>query len=116
MGSLNLSTKKDYYSDSGGKVKDFFIGLGILYGIYLAFNIVSQSILELIYFVIPYSSSFFGINQFFIYAIIPLVIAILIERKYFKERRYVRIGMISAVVIPIIIFGACLSIFLATWG
>jgi hypothetical protein len=104
--------KLDYYTSSGKKVGDFFIGfLGIW-----AINFVFGSLLSLSssFFSEIYSSfSFFGISAWFIGLAVDIVLVIL-AFKY--GRRFIAIGILATFLIPLLILGACFLVFLGSSG
>lgn len=98
----------DYYTSTGRKIGDFFIGfIGILIALFICImlpNLLSRLLYENSGSISPELLPFF-------YIILPLVLivsGIVISNHY--NRRYILIGIISGIIIPLLVFGACLLI------
>jgi len=102
-----------YYDTEGKRVKDFFLGfiLSIVIGVFVYF--VFGTILgQLLYYLGAskiYSSGFFSS---LLSTILPILLGgILGTVLAFKRgRRYIGIGIICAIVLPLLFFGACLIV------
>jgi hypothetical protein len=102
-----------YATGKYSKVGDFFIGFGIAYGIGVVVSLVWAMLASGILRFFP-----FGVSLFSVY-IIPFALeiggCIFIYKKYFSGRRLVKIGMIVAILLPILfialLFGMCMIAF-----
>jgi len=106
--SVTKDEKQDFYANnSGRKVGDFclgFFGLPIIGGLVMSLSWILTEFLEF-----SFISWFFNVlyTALLVWAIIYVVK---------KKRRYVWIGLLSAIVIPLLFFGACLWIMMnSTW-
>lgn len=116
MEEANISS--DYYSNRPGKaVLDFCLGffgiwiigyLGnmILMFIYRLFFLASNNINSIL-------SSGLVLGSSLIFWILLAIAAIVVSKN--KGRRYIGIGIISSVIVPLLFFGACLILFAAAW-
>lgn len=106
-----MAKREDYYETTGQKTKDFLLGF---FGIWLMGAILT-GIFYLIFLAFPNSIISFGLSSLF--SLIELILAIggII---YFRRigRRYIAIGIITSIVLPILIFGACLAVLFAGGG
>jgi len=97
-----------YYDTSGKKVGDFligFFGIWVLNSIFVAIN-------SLIFggFSGPsFSGSIGMLTSVFPSLILDIVLIVYFLK--FSERKYIGIGMLNSVVLPLLIFGACLLVF-----
>jgi len=91
--------KNDYYTTTSRKVLDFIVGFfGIItVGIAWSFfgNLLSM---------IPG----FGVFGSVYMLLIPLFSIAAVVASFVLKRRYIAIGMISAMLIPLLVFGACI--------
>jgi len=117
---LDSSTPNPNSSKKHGSIVDFFIGFGMVYGI----GAILGGLLALAGIIIggvgdsyvfnPLSMFFGGLFSIFGIAniVIPLIAALILARKYFPNRKMVRVGAWVAFILPIllvlIMFGACL--------
>lgn len=92
---MNKQSQPDYYQDKHNRKKDTF--LGIFSGItYIVFFFLLAGSLR--------ANAWLGFLGLIIY-----IIAVSIS--FFNKRRYIGIGLISVVVIPLVIFGGCMLLF-----
>lgn len=114
-----ITEKGDIYaSEEYSKVKDFFIGVGI----YLLISAILGAIVGIFSLVMSSISDSGNLMTNIVYNLIgslaivlwvgPIIISIIIAKKYFPNRRLVRVGAWVAFLIPILLlfllFGACL--------
>jgi len=107
----NTQNHLDYYQTTTIKVIDFFIGFflnifiaAIHYGSYwLMYLILDELNLD---------------RNDILIAIIPVLLAILLivieyklTKNFFKKRRYLAIGMLSALILPLLVTGFCSMVF-----
>lgn len=123
--SENELFENDVYSrGEHNKLVDFFIGFGMCYGFGVILGLISFiPVLIISGISTPINSNFivsglftagvvpiFGIAGF----VLPLICTLLVAKKYFSERRLVRVGAWVAFVLPLLaillFFGACLII------
>jgi len=100
----------DYYESGGSKVGDFFIGVGIYLGIYLVF----QGLSSLMGVLLGSKLGSFNFNFILPLGVLSLaglvlapVISFILYKKYFLERKYVKYGMITLLVMeltPVVLF------------
>jgi len=89
---------EDYYTTTGKKVGDFGKGFFLNIGI----GIVASLLVS--YLSIITSISIIGT----IISILFFVMDVFLIIRFFKEnRRYIAIGMLSSLIIPLLLFGAC---------
>lgn len=98
---------EDYYIDNDKKIKDYYKGF---LGVFAVFSLTAFIIQfrGLFYF---YSPLVEDSSLLFIISLLELIVLIVIIVIAFKKnRRYIGIGMISALLIPLLIVGACLGV------
>jgi hypothetical protein len=95
----------DYYTNGRRRVFDFLIGffgpglIGyVLYALYMLLLSPSYP---------SYASNQFQVWAFIVAAILYLIVMIV---PFKLGRRYIAVGAIAAVVVPLLIFGACLLV------
>lgn len=112
-----VSEQEDVYaSGKHNKVTDFFIGFGIYIGISLVLGLLT-SLIGLVAYSFSNSDVIVNIFPFFggmfsiISWIVSLVVALIIAKKVFTDRRLVRVGVWIGFLMPIlamaILLGAC---------
>ena len=114
-----ITEKKDVYvSGEESKVKDFFIGVGFYLLISAILGIFGGSFVFLMR--AAFSSSNLITNLVFnligslamLIWVVPIITSLIIAKKYFPERRLVRVGAWVAFLLPVLLFlllfGACL--------
>jgi len=110
-----LQEEDAYASGKRNKVGDFFIGFGLFWGLYIifslfvyAFSFLSLKIIDSQTFIL---GNFFPILISGLLTILSSILAYLI---FFRGRRLVMMGMITALVLPLlfvaVLLGACLII------
>lgn len=107
---IGLDRNEDYASGKHSKGADFFIGVGIVYGVGFILSLILGGFLFFILRV--FSMPIFSISLVYpLPVILEIAACILIYKKYFKGRRLVKTGMWVAVLIPlitgIIMLGMC---------
>jgi predicted permease len=92
-----------YYTTTGRKVVDFLIGF---FGLIIFGSILSTILLSTVW-----RQGLSGLNALFM-PFIQLVYGIPLAVYFFKfnKRRYIGIGLIIALVVPLLFFGSCLLI------
>lgn len=85
----------DYYDTPAKKVGDFFVGF------------LGNLMLGVIFFYVFSFLMQYFYNLFPILLGIVIVIEILPLMYFFKTRRYIAIGMLSAIALPLLVFGFC---------
>ena len=100
-----MSANGYVYKDSLGKVVDFFLGifLNICIGIvYFCLSLLSYGI-----------SSIVNNSSLQIITIILIIVLVCVEwgffRYFFKGRRYIAIGMLACILVPLLLFGLCVA-------
>jgi len=113
--SQEFVEKEDYYTSTGRKVGDFCIGF---FGTGIALQIISGVFFLFVTFI-------FGNNpdQSLIYLTLLLSIIILLALyilgiviAFKKGRRFIGIGIISTILVPLLLFGACIILFAGLSG
>jgi len=101
------SSKTDYYWNAEGRrIADFCLGLFGSYILVVAMFIFSTGLFS----VMEFSIAFVQLMEILM-TIIPLIFLIaMIVLSFSKGRRYIGIGIISSVVLPLLLFGACLIV------
>jgi hypothetical protein len=120
----SIIQQQDYYQDdTSRKIGDFFMGFGMCYGITLVLGVICSLLGYLIIFIISKNPGnplrIFNIGILWIPNIGGLIASIIISvgiyKKYFKTRRFVKMGMITGAVIliliPLLLLGACFIAF-----
>lgn len=103
-----VSGTTDYYITHGRKIGDFFIGFVGFYICILVLSPLLSIIIIPIFLLSSFLGSYFSIFIIgLLYLLIPLI-GIIVANKY--HRRYISIGIISAIIIPLLLFGACLVV------
>ena len=94
--------KGDYYAgDAGKKVLDFCLG-------FFAPGIAEMVLaVPLVFLSLMLNFEAFGL----FFHILILILAIFFFIKFRKTRRYISIGLLCSVLIPLLLFGACMIIF-----
>lgn len=98
------SAKQDYYDNAGKKVGDFAIGF---FGMWIL-NVVIYAV---VFFVMM--SLMMGAAGFTFLGIIGFIVIldiVLIFLAFYKGRRYIGIGAIVSVIVPLLIAGACVAV------
>ena len=99
--------KEDYYAgDTGKKVLDFCIGF-FAPGVILQF--LAMPVALLFSTLAGLSYGFMGFSYLAL-GIIFLFLGVLFFVKFRKTRRYISIGLLCSVIVPLILFGACMVI------
>jgi heme/copper-type cytochrome/quinol oxidase subunit 4 len=98
----NQSKKDEYYTSDGRRIGDFFIGF------------VGSIVLVLIaYIFTTFNRSFVSFGALSLFA--PLALLILASVvSGIQGRRYIAIGIVSAIIIPLLFFGACWIVIIGT--
>lgn len=104
---------EDYYQDKKKKRKDFLLGFLVSFGLAIIGFLLAWLIKDL--GMNDEWSSPEGPFSSLLMKIVGLVILVLLVgipeyiliKKYLKERRYIAIGMISGIIIPLLVVGAC---------
>ncbi len=109
----NKEISKDYYINTNKKVLDFLIGF---FGVYVAYVALSFLINVISFPIISYfesiGSDFLYSGFFFLSPIIILVFFLVSLWLAFKNnRRFIAFGLITALSLPLLAFGACFTIF-----
>jgi hypothetical protein len=108
---------EDYYLNRPRKIGDFFLGyIGFMAIIFLSYAIVGFIPAILASEKINISSSFFGEILIYLFTtfftILPIIFFIFANIKTKKTRKYITKGvnfaLLTFVLIPVILFGACL--------
>ncbi len=100
---------EDYYQNKTQKRKDLLNG--VLHNLIVGVIVASLYFFILIFLGDPMESNTFG--KVFRIAIVGLgvigvfIYEFIVIRKHLKGRRYIAIGMIIAIVLPLLAFGAC---------
>jgi hypothetical protein len=107
-----------YEGGKYSKTGDFFIGLGIFVGLGAVFGFLSQLVVFLISgfggssLTYSYPLELFITLLFAACIILQFVLPFILANKYFSERRFVRMGIITCIVIigliPFLLFGWCI--------
>ncbi len=107
---------EDYYDNTTKKANDFFVGffgtlLGAgavwyLYGMF--FLMVDKFLTDSIYS--DFSNNFYTGFNYFIIIILLILFGFLIKYFFKNKRHFIVFGMITAVTIPLLAFGACFTI------
>ncbi len=111
--------KDVYESKERNKTTDFWIGFGICWGV--ASLLSSVAIVPIVFLgaIMSALSIIFPIILIALVIFAPIITTLIIARKYFPERRMVRvgawIGWIAPMLLIAIVFGACLMAFNNTW-
>lgn len=92
------------YKDDSEKTTDFVKGLGLGFLILLAMIVISTISLLLLD---EYAASEVAPVSVIILALGQIIGVILIINRFFKTRRYIAIGMLSLLIIPLLILGTC---------
>ncbi len=117
-----ILSEDTYTSGKYSKVIDFFIGFGICYGIGAILGLLFMGVN---FFWISFGFGLFTLGLFpglftlglfpilgIFGFVVPLILTLVLAKKYFPNRRLVRVGAWIAFVLPIFIllllFGACL--------
>ena len=111
--SVEAEKKGDYYVDSGKKWTDFIIGFfapifvgAIFYSLVLVLNtigiIARRNIDEAV--------------SLFLAPLLLLLIIVSVIIAFTKKRRFLAIGILSALLLPLLAMGACTGVFLLTVG
>ena len=102
-----MSANGDVYKNSGEKVVDFFLGifLNIFIGIvYFSLSLLTYGVANAIHH-----------SSLQIITIILIIVLVCIEwailRRFFKGRRYIAIGMLACILVPLLLFGLCVASF-----
>jgi len=107
-----MQTEDVYSRGEHNKIADFFIGFGMYY--------IASIILSALIFPLQFLFSRIGSMNilmilsplYFLAWFIPLIVSLILARKYFPERRLVRVGIWVSFALPILLvillFGACL--------
>lgn len=92
----NSELKENYYTSTGKKVGDFFLGFfGVL---------ILNFILAFIFGFLFIFANLYWMNLF-----ISIAISLALIFLFFKKnRRFIAIGIIAMMLIPILVFGSCL--------
>jgi len=98
--------QNDYYGDNTGrKVGDFCMGF---FGPLILFQLLQT---PLLIFSSIFSSGMYTMFSSILIFVLALFLGIFFFIKFKKTRRYISMGIISSVVIPLILFGACWVLF-----
>ncbi len=101
---------EDNYTNTNQKVKDFFKGFFLNIGIGAIILVINFFTGAAIFESSPtLTTRIVGI-------IVPLVfipLEIFLLRRFFKEKRYIAIGMLSSLLLPLLLTGFCSLIFLS---
>ena len=112
MKSAQINKMDEYYDTKKKKVWDFILGvIGFLIGnviIYFIIFSIFRLILSLMY---PNTITIEQISAAMTLAIILAINVTIVISSFKKGRRYIAIGMISGIFIPLLIFGACMGVF-----
>lgn len=113
LSSYNDKTKQedDYYTDTGKKVRDFCLG-------FFGFLIIGTicSLFNFTYFSGLFNNLFFSLFAASLLPIVAVLAIVSIVLSFVKRRRYIGIGIISLILIPFLIFGACLLVLAGSGG
>lgn len=99
--------KLDYYTTVGRRILDF---LGGFFGSYVL------AVLASLFINIMASVDRSGVGVIVWLVLFFVLLIALIVASFMKGRRYLAIGIIAAILIPLIVFGACLLIFAGMFG
>lgn len=92
------SRKPDYYTSIGKKIGDFLLGF---FGVIISYSFYT--------FVLNFS--YYSANMIWIILFISIVVLVVLPVTFFKMgRRFITIGIISTLLIPLLIFGSCFMI------
>lgn len=104
-------SNQDYYTEKGRKISDFFIGF---FGIIIAGIVITSFFsLFLSFGTGYYNTDLLGFSTPILLLILGVVATVL---SFAKGRRYIGIGIISSVLVPLLIFGACLLVIFGSGG
>ncbi|HSV43690.1 MAG TPA: hypothetical protein VLJ10_03960 [Candidatus Bathyarchaeia archaeon] len=98
----------EYYSSTGKVVKDIFLGGGIvILGVVVwAFAAAYANMISYQWYVV------FGNSTL----LLGLIALIFISRRYHKKgRKFIWIGIVLALILPLLSFGACFAIMMGTY-
>ena len=90
---------QDYYNTDGKRTVDFFLGVIGTY-IFLFFWIFLINLISIMIRLNTFSSIIIGY-------IIPIIILIVTASFMKRNRRFISIGIISSLILPPLLFGAC---------
>jgi heme/copper-type cytochrome/quinol oxidase subunit 4 len=96
-----------YYTNSGKKVGDFCLGFFGAWGLTMVLTIIP-------YWIYSIFSSSFAVFPILLFGFALAVIGIVLS--FTKGRRYIGIGIIASVLLPLLLVGACLIIFAGSSG
>ena len=107
----NKEISKNYYTDTGKKVIDFLIGFFGSYIVYTIFSFIAGLILPLADGLFSYGFEEYSIALPFLFMMTIIIIFICSIWFAFKfNRRFIAFGIITALSLPLLAFGACFTI------
>lgn len=108
----NKEVDINHYKNTSNKIIDFIIGFFGSYIAYVFLGFIITLLLHLFYNLFPYSFGEYSIISTFLFVITIIIISISTIWFAFKaKRRFIAFGIITAISMPLLAFGACFTIF-----
>lgn len=106
---------EDYYNTKEKKVKDFFKGFFLNICIAIAHFLVYWLFFYVINILRLSASEGAKVSITVLLGILIILIEYLLIKHFFKKRRYIAIGMLAGLILPLLVTGFCSMVFSSPW-